>query len=88
MKQMQRSTFLQLLVALATLVCVAWAQFDHEGVVSIGSKKEFATTVKGDKPTFVKFYAPWCGHWCVHAKQTRTKREKDRRGVDVQSERD
>lgn len=74
MKQMQRSTFLQLLVALATLVCVAWAQFDHEGVVSIGSKKEFATTVKGDKPTFVKFYAPWCGHWCVHAKQTRTKR--------------
>lgn len=88
MPRMQRSTLLRLLVAFATLACVAWAQFDHEGVVSINSKKEFATTVKGDKPTFVKFYAPWCGHWCVQEKQTWTKRREDRRGVEARSQKD
>eukprot|EP00963_Diacronema_lutheri_P013185 scaffold2319_cov350-Pavlova_lutheri.AAC.5 len=74
---MKHTSLLRLLVAIATVAWAAMAQFDHEGVVTINSGKEFATTIKGEKPTFVKFYAPWCGHWYVRPgseKDTHTRR--------------
>ena len=44
-------------------------------VVSLNAET-FDKTIKGDKPVFVKFFAPWCGH-CKALAPTYIQLEKD-----------